>query len=296
MSLTLYVNKFQKKVPKTQPLERKKAFISLLRHLITSSQKILVILCHIVSLPPQLNKMKIALIGYGKMGKEIEKAALARKHEVVLKFDEHNTNEFTPANLKKADVAIEFSTPDSAVNNILKCFEANVPVVCGTTGWLARFDEVKKLCADKKQAFFYASNYSIGVNLFFKLNEHLAKMMAGYDSYSPSMEEIHHIHKKDAPSGTAITLAEGLIKNHGGQKKWALKENAQKGELPITAKREDEVPGTHIVRYTSSCDEIEIAHKAFSRQGFAEGAVMAAAWLVGKQGMFGMNDLLSIEK
>jgi len=240
--------------------------------------------------------MKIALIGYGKMGKEIEKAAISHKHEVVLKLDVTNAAEFTPANLKKADVAIEFSTPDSAVSNILKCFEANVPVVCGTTGWLNRYDEIKKLCLDKKQAFFYASNYSIGVNLFFKLNEQLAKMMAKHKEYMPSMEEIHHIHKKDAPSGTGITLAEGIIKNHSTMKKWALKENAIQGDLFITSIREGEVPGTHTIRYTSACDEIEITHKAFNRRGFAEGAVMAAAWLVGKQGMFSMNDLLNAEK
>jgi 4-hydroxy-tetrahydrodipicolinate reductase len=240
--------------------------------------------------------MKIALIGYGKMGKEIEKAALARKHEVVLKFDVNNAAELTPANLKKADVAIEFTTPETAVANILKCFDASVPVVCGTTGWLARYDEIKKLCRDQKQAFFYASNYSIGVNLFFELNKQLAKMMGTHENYITTVEEIHHIHKKDAPSGTGITLAEGIVRNHGGFKKWALKENAGKGDLPITSVREGEVPGTHIVRYTSACDQIEITHKAYSRQGFAEGAVMAAAWLVGKHGVFGMNDLLHSEK
>jgi len=230
------------------------------------------------------------------MGKEIEKAAIARKHNVVLKFDEHNLNEFTPANLKKADVAIEFTTPASAVTNILKCFEASVPVVCGTTGWLSQYEEVKKICLEKKQTFFYGSNYSIGVNLFFNLNEYLAKLMHTYNSYIPSIEEAHHIHKKDAPSGTAITLAEGLIKNHGGVKKWALKEKAASGDLPITSIREGEVPGTHIVRYTSGCDEIEITHKAFSRQGFAEGAVVAAEWVKGKQGVFSMKDLLNAEK
>lgn len=240
--------------------------------------------------------MKIALIGYGKMGHEIEKSALAKGHEVVLKFDVNNAADLTPDNLKKADVAIEFTMPESAVGNILKCFEASVPVVCGTTGWLAHFDEVKQACKDNKGGFFYASNYSIGVNLFFRLNEHLAKMMGPYNNYVPSMEEIHHIHKKDAPSGTAITLAEGLIKNHGGAGKWALKEKAGKDELPITSVREGEVPGTHIIRYTSDCDEIEITHKAFSRRGFADGAIMAAAWLKGKQGVFGMNDLLNGEK
>jgi 4-hydroxy-tetrahydrodipicolinate reductase len=240
--------------------------------------------------------MKIALIGYGKMGKEIEKIALSQGHEVVLKIDESSLAEFTVQNLKKADVAIEFTTPETAVNNIYKCFEAGVPVVCGTTGWLKHFDEITKACKDMKQAFFYASNYSIGVNLFFRLNEYLAQMMKAYSNYTPSIEEIHHIHKKDAPSGTGITLAEGLIKNHKGPKKWASKENAVSGDLPILSRRIGEVPGTHIIRYTSACDEIMISHEAYNRQGFAEGAVIAAAWLVGKQGVFGMNDLLGIER
>jgi 4-hydroxy-tetrahydrodipicolinate reductase len=240
--------------------------------------------------------MKIALIGYGKMGKEIEKIALSQGHQVVLKIDESTISDFTIENLKKADAAIEFTTPETAVNNILKCFEANVPVVCGTTGWLKHFDEISNLCKDNNQAFFYASNYSIGVNLFFRLNEYLARIMKPYSGYTPSMEEIHHIHKKDAPSGTGITLAEGLIKNHGNLKNWALEENAKEGELPILSKREGEVPGTHTIKYKSACDEITIIHEAYNRKGFAEGAVIAAAWLVGKKGVFGMNDLLGSEK
>lgn len=238
--------------------------------------------------------MKIALIGYGKMGKEIEQVALALKHEVVLKIDDTNLADLTTANLKKADVAIEFTTPKSAVNNILKCFEASVPVVVGTTGWLDKLEEVKKICVEKNQAFFYASNFSIGVNLFFKLNEYLANMMKNYPEYLPAMEEIHHIHKKDAPSGTGITLAEGIIKNHGGLDKWVLDEKPKPRELPIHSKREGEVPGTHIVSYTSHVDEIKISHEAYSRKGFAEGAVHAAIWLVGKKGVFGMKDLLGI--
>lgn len=238
--------------------------------------------------------MKIALIGYGKMGREIEKAALDRGHEIVLKLDLANTNEFTAGNLKKADVAIEFTTPRTAVENIKKCFEASVPVVCGTTGWMAQFEEVKKLCLASGQALFYASNYSIGVNLFFRLNEFLATLMKEYPGYAPSMEEIHHIHKKDAPSGTAITLAEQLIGSRGGLNKWALKQDAKPGDLPITALREDEVPGTHTVTYTSEADEIKITHRAFSRRGFAEGAVTAAQWLAGKKGVFGMKDLLNL--
>lgn len=238
--------------------------------------------------------MKIALIGYGKMGKEIEQVALAMKHEVVLKIDEINLGDLTPENLKKADVAIEFTTPKSAVHNILKCFEASVPVVVGTTGWMDKLEEIKKICTEKNQSFFYASNFSIGVNLFFKLNEYLAGMMKAHPEYFPAMEEIHHIHKKDAPSGTGITLAEGIIREHGGLNKWVLDKPAKPGELPIYSKREGEVPGTHIITYTSKVDEIKISHEAYSRKGFAEGAVHAAAWLIGKKGVFGMKDLLKL--
>lgn len=238
--------------------------------------------------------MKIALIGYGKMGKEIEQVAVAMHHQVVLKIGQANLNDLTAENLKKADVAIEFTSPKAAVANILKCFEASVPVVVGTTGWLDKLDEIKKICLEKNQAFFYASNFSIGVNLFFKLNEYLATMMKTHPEYIPAMEEIHHIHKKDAPSGTGITLAEGLIKAHGGSDKWVLGEHSKPGELAINSKREGEVPGTHIVSYTSKVDEIKIEHKAFSRKGFAEGAVHAAAWLAGKKGVFGMKDMLEM--
>jgi len=237
--------------------------------------------------------MKIALIGYGKMGKEIEQIAIATHHEIVLKIDENNIAELTPENLKKADVAIEFTTPQSAVTNILKCFEASVPVVVGTTGWLERLEEVKKICLEKNQTLFYASNYSIGVNLFFKLNEYLASLMKVHSEYFPFIEEIHHIHKKDAPSGTAITLADGLIKAHGGISKWVLNGEPKEGELAIDSIRVGEVSGTHTIFYTSEADEIKISHEAFSRKGFAEGAVHAAAWLIGKKGVFGMKDLLS---
>jgi len=238
--------------------------------------------------------MKIALLGYGKMGKEIEQVALAMKHEIVLKIGTNNLRDLTTENLKKADVAIEFSTPNTAVNNILKCFEASIPVVAGTTAWLDKMDEVKKICMEKNQAFFYASNFSIGVNLFFKLNEYLAGMMKSHPEYFPAMEEIHHIHKKDAPSGTAITLAEGLIKARGNMNKWILGESTNEQELPIHSKREGEVPGTHIISYISKVDKIQISHVAFSRKGFAEGAVHAAAWLIGKKGVFGMKDMLEL--
>lgn len=237
--------------------------------------------------------MKIALIGYGKMGKEIERVAVAGHHEIVLKIDDKNTGELISGNLKKADVAIEFTTPQSAAGNILKCFEASVPVVSGTTGWLDRLEDIKKICFEKKQAFFYASNFSIGVNLFFRLNEYLAELMKSYPQYYPSIEEIHHLHKKDAPSGTAITLAEGLMKARGGLTKWVLNnDEIKEGELPIDSIRLGEVPGTHTIYYTSEADEIKISHEAYSRRGFAEGAVRAAEWLAGKKGVFGMKDLL----
>jgi len=239
--------------------------------------------------------MKIALIGYGKMGKEMEQIAIALNHEIVLKISTGNYSELTVENLKKADVAIEFSTPKTAVDNILKCFEASIPVVVGTTGWLDRLEEIKALCEQNKQAFFYASNFSVGVHLFFQLNEYLAAVMKNYPEYIPSMEEIHHIHKKDAPSGTAITLAQGLIKAHGGPEKWVLGETTNSKELAIHSKREGEVPGTHSVSYTSKVDQITISHEAYSRKGFAEGAVHAALWLVGKKGVFGMKDMLKIK-
>ena len=238
--------------------------------------------------------MKIALIGYGKMGKEIEQVALSLNHEIVLKISTSTYSELTVENLKKVDVAIEFSTPKTAVANILMCFNASIPVVVGTTGWLDRLEEIKALCEQNNQAFFYASNFSVGVNLFFQLNEYLAGMMKSYPEFIPSMEEIHHIHKKDAPSGTAITLAQGLIKAHGGIEKWVLEEAANTNELAIHSKREGEVPGTHSVSYISKVDQITITHEAYSRKGFAEGAVHAALWLVGKKGVFGMKDMLKI--
>ncbi|MCW3102207.1 MAG: 4-hydroxy-tetrahydrodipicolinate reductase [Bacteroidetes bacterium] len=237
--------------------------------------------------------MNIALIGYGKMGKEIEQIAISRGHSITLKVDVTNASSYTIEELKKADVAIEFSTPESAINNIYKCFEADVPVVVGTTGWLHRLDEVKKACTDKKQALFYASNYSIGVNLFFKLNEYLAKLMNGQAAYNVSMEEIHHVHKLDSPSGTAISLANQVIANMEGKEKWVNAATENKAELGIISKRIDEVPGTHTVTYGSEVDEISITHIAHSRKGFALGAVIAAEWVKGKKGVFGMGDLMN---
>jgi 4-hydroxy-tetrahydrodipicolinate reductase len=245
--------------------------------------------------------MRIALIGYGKMGKAIEEIALQKKHEIVLKVDEHNTDTFQDE-LSKAEVAIEFTNPKAAFDNIVKCFEANVPVVCGTTGWLDRLSEVKLICMQTNQSFFYASNYSIGVNLFFEVNKKLATLMNDQQQYDEVfINEIHHIHKLDAPSGTAITLAQQIIEKINRLESWknySSEENkiseSNDTELPIFSSREGEVAGTHIVKYISEEDELEIIHKAFNRKGFASGAVLAAEWLVGKKGVFGMKDLLSI--
>lgn len=239
--------------------------------------------------------MKIALIGYGRMGKEIEAIAIDRNHEIVLKIDIDNQQEFTTKNLKKADVAIDFSVPSSAYDNILKCFEANVPVVCGTTAWLDRYDEVVNTCNHKKGTFFYASNYSLGVNLFFRLNKHLAQMMNKFTDYDVEIEEIHHIHKLDAPSGTAITLAEGITGEMDRKNTWKLDAANEKDTVGITAKRENEVPGIHKIKYNSDVDSIQIIHSAKSRKGFAGGAVLAAEFISDKKGVFSMDDLMKDE-
>lgn len=238
--------------------------------------------------------MKIVLLGYGKMGKEIEQIALQRKHEIVLKVDEHNAKTFSLDEFKKADVAIEFSTPESVIENIYKCFSVNVPVVVGTTGWYDNADEVKKSCKEKNGALFYASNFSIGVNVFFKVNEYLAKIMNNYSEYDVSMEEIHHVHKLDAPSGTAITLAKGILENLKRKKSWMNAESKNAEELSIISKRLGEVYGTHRIKYFSALDEINISHEAHNRKGFALGAVLAAEFIIGKKGVFGMNDLLDV--
>jgi 4-hydroxy-tetrahydrodipicolinate reductase len=232
--------------------------------------------------------MKIALLGYGKMGQVIERIALERGHEIVLKKDEFNTYE----GLSNADVAIDFSVPTAAVANISNSFHANVPVVSGTTGWLEHYDEMLALCATTKGAFISSSNFSLGVNIFFELNEYLAKIMSKLDSYKVDMEEIHHTQKLDAPSGTAISLAKGVIEN-STYTNWTLDE-AKANEIHIEAKRIGDVPGTHTVTYDSAVDAIEIKHTAHNRQGFALGAVIAAEWLVGKQGVFTMKDVLDL--
>jgi 4-hydroxy-tetrahydrodipicolinate reductase len=241
--------------------------------------------------------MKIALLGYGKMGKIIETIALQRGHSIVLKVNKANAGLFTDQELQQADVAIEFSTPATAISNMLRCFRAGVPVVAGTTGWTDKMEYVANECQLTNACIFHASNFSLGVNLFFRLNKQLAELMAPHAEYEPSMEEIHHIHKLDSPSGTAITLADGLIasfprKTHFKDYPNGAPDAVPANELPIISRRVGEVPGTHTVTYTSAVDRIMITHEALSRQGFAMGAVIAAEWLPGKKGIFGMNDLL----
>ncbi|WP_348722039.1 4-hydroxy-tetrahydrodipicolinate reductase [Parabacteroides goldsteinii] len=236
--------------------------------------------------------MKIALIGYGKMGKTIEQIALNRGHQIVSIVDINNPEEFQSANFKSANVAIEFTTPATAFDNYMKSFAAGVPVVSGTTGWLDRIGEIKEKCEKEGKTFFYASNFSIGVNIFFALNKYLAKIMNNFPSYNISMTETHHIHKLDAPSGTAITLAEGIIENVDRKDRWTLETAEQPTDLPIHAIREGEVPGIHEVTYESDVDYISIKHDAKSRAGFALGAVVAAEFTAGKKGFLGMDDML----
>ena len=232
--------------------------------------------------------MKIALVGYGKMGKIIDEISQRRGHEVVARLKETPNRE----SLKDADVVIEFSNPEAAFENIKVCLENKIPVICGTTGWLDKKTEIERIAVEQNSAFLYGSNFSLGVNLFFAINEKLAKLMNNVDEYQCQLEEIHHIHKKDAPSGTAISIAEGIIEN-SKYEAWKLDETKDK-ELGIFAIREDEVPGTHSVFYRSQVDEIEIKHTAFNRNGFALGAVIAAEWIVGKQGVFSMKDVLGL--
>lgn len=232
--------------------------------------------------------MKIALLGYGRMGKEIEKIALQRGHEIVIK-----TSGKEDYNITKADIAIDFSIPSSALNNISNCMNNQIPVISGTTGWLDNYDSVVELCNQKKGAFIYASNFSLGVNVFFELNKQLAKMMNTLEQYTISIEEIHHTKKLDAPSGTAITLAEGIIENTD-KNDWELGTQTSEENIPITAIRTPDVPGTHTTSYNSVVDTIDIKHTAHNRQGFALGAVIAAEWLVDKTGIFTMRDVLNL--
>jgi 4-hydroxy-tetrahydrodipicolinate reductase len=236
--------------------------------------------------------MNIALIGYGKMGKAIEEIALQRGHSIVLKIDEHNTGDFNKENISKADVAIEFTSPHTAFENVKKAIALGTPIVCGSTGWTERLNEIEKYCTEKNGTFIYASNFSIGVNIFFELNKRLASLMASHKEYKVMLEEIHHTQKKDAPSGTAITLAEQIMEQLPSKKKWVNNVSENPDELSILSKRIDPAAGTHSIRYLSSIDDIEIIHTAHNRQGFAAGAVLAAEFIKDKKGIFAMKDVL----
>jgi len=246
--------------------------------------------------------MKIALLGYGKMGLIIERYALERGHEVVLKITKENQEDLTVQNLSKADVAIDFSAPDAALSNIYKCFDANLPVVVGTTGWYGELQQVKNECLSSNNTLLYGSNFSIGVNVFFHVNEILAKLMNNFPAYDVQVEEIHHTQKLDAPSGTAMTIAEGIIENMERKQEWVntldgnpLDDTLKADQLLIASERVDQVPGTHTVIYSSEVDEIEFKHTAHSRAGFALGAVVAAEWLQHKQGFYNIADIFNFK-
>jgi 4-hydroxy-tetrahydrodipicolinate reductase len=235
--------------------------------------------------------MNIILSGYGKMGKEIETIAIKRNHNIILKINKSNCASVSDEDLKKADAIIEFSTPHTVIDNLKKYLNTQVPVVVGTTGWYNNFEEIKEFCRKKNGALFHATNFSVGVNLFFKVNTYLADLMNKYENYDVSLEEIHHIHKLDKPSGTAITLAEQIIKKLDRKKSWSINEK-NTNTLFINDIREGEVPGTHIIKYHSEIDDIEIMHKAHNRKGFALGAIMAAEFMLNKKGIYTMNDLV----
>ncbi len=238
--------------------------------------------------------MKILLLGYGKMGKAVEVAALSRSHEIVGRIGENNVSDFERL-AAQAQVAIEFTSPDSAVENILKCLKGNLPVVCGSTGWLSKWEYVVQQVNSRQGALFYSSNFSLGVNLFFELCKQMAALMSRFEQYRPEIEEIHHIHKLDAPSGTAITLANSVLPYLPGFTGWNLNiEGITPNKLSITAIRQDNIPGTHTFKFDSKIDQIALTHTAFNREGFAQGAVLAAEWLLGKKGVFGMKDMLQI--
>lgn len=247
--------------------------------------------------------MKIVILGYGKMGQLIEKFALKRGHEIALIVDSHNRDTLTAQDLEDADIAIDFSTPDAALNNISLCFEAGLPLVVGTTGWYEHLQEVKETCLQADQSLLYGSNFSIGVNIFFHVNKLLAKAISPYQQYDVQVEEIHHIHKLDAPSGTAITIAEGIIENSETKKSWvnqvigSEEDRVNKpNELLIESLRIEEVPGTHTVLYSSEVDQIEFKHTAHNREGFALGAVIAAEWLYGKKGFYQVTEIFDFNK
>jgi 4-hydroxy-tetrahydrodipicolinate reductase len=238
--------------------------------------------------------MKIALIGYGKMGMAIEEIAVQRGHEIVLKVNIDNLEDNTIENIKKADLAIEFTGPESAFENIIRCMDAGVPVVCGSTGWLERYNEAKEYCQKKGAAFLYASNYSVGVNIFFEINKKLASLIAPHKEYDVQIVEIHHTQKKDAPSGTAITLAEQILENLNRKKQWVNQVAREPADLSIISERIDPAAGTHRVHYHSDIDDLEIIHTAHNRKGFATGAVLAAEFLYGRKGVYSMSDVLGI--
>ncbi len=247
--------------------------------------------------------MKIVLLGYGKMGQLIEKFAVKRGHEVVLIVDEHNREEITVDDLATADVAIDFSTPHAALDNISLCFDADLPIVVGTTGWYEHLEKIKETCLQSDRALLYGSNFSIGVNIFFHINRILAKAVAPYKQYDVQVEEIHHIHKLDAPSGTAITIAEGIIENNNSKTSWVNdlvgggeEIIAKPGEVLIESLRIEEVPGTHTVLYSSEVDQIEFKHTAHNREGFALGAVVAAEWLHQKKGFYQVTEIFDFNK
>ena len=238
--------------------------------------------------------MNIILVGYGKMGKAIEEIAVAKGHTITLKVDLDNADELNAANAAKADVAIEFTSPHSAFENVMKCLELGLPVVCGSTGWLEKFDEAKQYCIQQNGTLVYASNYSIGVNLFFEINQQLAKLMSKHTDYNVSMEEIHHTQKKDAPSGTAITLAEQIMASIPTKKHWTNEASKDKEALAIISERIDPAPGTHKIKYSSAIDDIEIIHTAHNRKGFAGGAVLAAEYAMQHKGVLGMKEVLGL--
>ena len=238
--------------------------------------------------------MKIVLIGYGKMGKAIEELALSKGHEIILKINDENLADLNITNLERCDVAIEFTNPESAIGNMKSCIDADVPVVCGSTGWVAKQAEIIKYCKDKNGTLLYSSNFSIGVNIFFELNKKLAELMSHQKEYTVSIEEIHHTQKKDAPSGTAISLAQQIIDKRDDIGNWVLNSIPTAKEINITSKRIDPAPGTHHVKYRSDIDDIEIIHTAHSRKGFAAGALTAAEFVFGKKGVFTMSDVLKI--
>lgn len=240
-------------------------------------------------------KLKIAIFGYGKMGKEIENLAIIKNHTISLIIDNQeyiNNNEIKFDNI---DVAIDFSTPESVISNIKFCFDKDIPIVVGTTGWYSEIENIKNECISRNQSFFYASNFSIGVNIYFEINRILAKIMNNYNEYNATIEEIHHVNKKDAPSGTAIFLANDIIKNIDFKDNWVNRKTSNKNELEIISVRENNITGTHIVNYSSEIDEIEIKHTAKNRKGFAFGALMAAEWITDKKGFFEMKDMLNFK-